>query len=159
MVNMTPKEMNLINDLKKQEKLCIEKYRQYASRACDNRLKCLFQELEQHENHHLQMLEEMGRGQIPQDAQNGQQNNAQNNRLNTAWCAPENTCSQQDFETDKFLCQDALSMEKYVSSAYDTDIFEFSNTGMRDALNRIQKQEQQHGEKIWQYMNENNMYN
>ena len=54
MVNMTPKEMNLINDLKKQEKLCIEKYRQYASRACDNRLKCLFQELEQHENHHQQ---------------------------------------------------------------------------------------------------------
>lgn len=158
MVNMTPKEMNLINDLKKQEKLCIEKYRQYASRACDNRLKCLFQELEQHETHHLQMLEEMGKGQIPQTTQN-QQSNQQGNQANASRCAHENTCSQQDFETDKFLCQDALSMEKYVSSAYDTGIFEFSETGMRDALNWIQKQEQQHGEKIWQYMNENNMYN
>ncbi|MBR6526024.1 MAG: spore coat protein [Clostridia bacterium] len=158
MVNMTPKEMNLVNDLKKQEKLCIEKYRQYASRACDNRLKCLFQELEQHETHHLQMLEEMGKGQIPQTTQN-QQSNQQGNQANASRCAHENTCSQQDFETDKFLCQDALSMEKYVSSAYDTGIFEFSETGMRDALNWIQKQEQQHGEKIWQYMNENNMYN
>ncbi|MBE5777349.1 MAG: spore coat protein [Clostridiales bacterium] len=162
MVNLTPKEMTWINDLKSQEKLCIEKYRQYAQRACDNRLKTLFQELEQNEQSHLNWLEEMGRGQVPAQVsgtQGNQNKQAQQNRQESCTdCGGENMCSQQDWQQDQFLCQDALSMEKHVSSAYDTGIFEFADPQFRQALNMIQKQEQEHGEKIYQYMAQNNMY-
>ena len=152
MVNLTAKENTLVSDLKEQEKLCIEKYRHYAQRACDNRLKNLFQQMEQHENHHLQMLDQMTQGQIPQWNENAQQGQQEH-------CSCENTCSQQDWQQDKFLCQDALSMEKHVSSVYDTSVFEFCQKELRDALNWIQKQEQQHGEMLYQYMKENGMYN
>ena len=49
--------------------------------------------------------------------------------------------------------------EKYVSNSYDTSIFEFKDTGVRDALNHIQKEEQKHGEDLYNYMAKNNMYN
>ena len=158
MVNLTPKEMSWINDLKSQEQLCIEKYRQYASRACDNRLKCLFEELEQHEKNHLSMLEAMGRGQVPAgNGGNQQQNQSAAWQQKQANCG-DNVCSDQDWQADKYLCQDALSMEKHVSQTYDTGIFEFQDPAFCDALNKIQKQEQEHGEKIYQYMAANNMY-
>ena len=62
-------------------------------------------------------------------------------------------------ENDKMLCQDSLSTEKYVSSTYNTAIFEFSNTQIRQVLNHIQKEEQEHGQKIYNYMNQHGMYN
>ena len=49
-------------------------------------------------------------------------------------------------------------MEKHVSSLYDISVFEFSDTNMRKALNHIQAEEQQHGEKLYAYMNANGMY-
>lgn len=36
------KEMSLLQDLKKSEQLCIEKYTQYADKACSTELKNLF---------------------------------------------------------------------------------------------------------------------
>ena len=59
---------------------------------------------------------------------------------------------------DKMLCQDSLSTEKYVSSTYDTTIFEFRDTNARQVLNHIQKEEQEHGEKIYNYMSQHGMY-
>ena len=49
--------------------------------------------------------------------------------------------------------------EKYVSAAYNTAIFEFKDTNVRDVLNHIQKEEQKHGEAIFQYMNSKGLYN
>ncbi|CEN80176.1 spore coat protein [Paraclostridium sordellii] len=60
-------------------------------------------------------------------------------------------------EHDKTLCQDALGTEKYVSSTYNTAIFEFKNKEIRQVLNHIQKEK--HGEKNYNYMNQHNMYN
>jgi len=62
-------------------------------------------------------------------------------------------------EKDKYLCEDALSTEKYVSSTYNTSIFEFTDTNIRNVLNHIQKEEQEHGERIYSYMPQNGMYN
>ena len=62
-------------------------------------------------------------------------------------------------EGDKLLCQDALSTEKYVSSTYNNSIFEFRDTNIRQVLNHIQKEEQEHGEEIYNYMNKHGMYN
>ncbi|MEG2144480.1 MAG: spore coat protein, partial [Oscillospiraceae bacterium] len=42
---------------------------------------------------------------------------------------------------------------------YDTSIFEFKNKNVRDTLNHIQKEEQEHGEKIYGFMAQNGMYN
>jgi spore coat protein CotF len=48
--------------------------------------------------------------------------------------------------------------EKYVSGAYDTAIFEFRVPQVRSILNHIQKEEQQHGEAIFKYMEKKGMY-
>ena len=47
---------------------------------------------------------------------------------------------------------------KYVSGTYDTAIFEFKDTQVRDVLNHIQKEEQKHGEAIFKYMESKGMY-
>lgn len=59
---------------------------------------------------------------------------------------------------DKDLCTDMLMTEKYVSGAYDTAIFEFRDPQVRSILNHIQKEEQQHGEAIFKYMESKGMY-
>ncbi|HNZ83265.1 MAG TPA: spore coat protein [Sedimentibacter sp.] len=60
--------------------------------------------------------------------------------------------------SDKDLCTDMLMTEKYVSGAYDTAIFEFRDPQVRSILNHIQKEEQQHGEAIFKYMESKGMY-
>ncbi len=59
---------------------------------------------------------------------------------------------------DKALCMDMLSTEKHVSSTYDTVIFECADTNIRQVLNHIQKEEQEHGEQLFNYMQANGMY-
>ena len=71
----------------------------------------------------------------------------------------QSTVSKTYDENDKMLCQDSLSTEKYISSTYNTAIFEFSDTQIRQVLNNIQKEEQEHGEKIYNYMSQHGMYN
>ena len=68
------------------------------------------------------------------------------------------SCSEEQKKSDAFLCKDALAMEKHVSGLYDTSIFEFSSPVLRDTLNHIQKEEQNHGEQLYEYMSKNNMY-
>ena len=62
-------------------------------------------------------------------------------------------------QEDKILCADLLSTEKYVSSTYNTAIFEFRDENVRNVLNHIQKEEQEHGKKIYDYMASHGMYN
>src|SRR5690606_6150332 len=63
------------------------------------------------------------------------------------------------YQADQDLCTDMLMTEKYVSGAYDTAIFEFRDPQVRQVLNHIQKEEQQHGEAIFNYMQSMGMYN
>jgi spore coat protein CotF len=60
--------------------------------------------------------------------------------------------------SDKQMCDDVLMTEKFVSSTYNTAIFEFRDTNVRDILNHIQKEEQKHGEAIFKYMESKGMY-
>jgi spore coat protein CotF len=66
--------------------------------------------------------------------------------------------TQSGMFNDKNLCSDMLATEKFVSSAYDTAIFECTNSNIRQILNHIQKEEQQHGEQIFNYMQSHGMY-
>ena len=59
---------------------------------------------------------------------------------------------------DCYLCTDLLTTEKHASNLYNTCVFEFGQTALRQVLNHIQTEEQQHGEQIYQYMKTNSMY-
>jgi len=150
-MTLTQKETTLLSDLKSQEQLCIEKYGSYAEKACDPALKNLFQNLKSTEMKHLDTINRIMQG---EEVSMGSAPTAVSESLS---CTPS-TCSQDQKSGDAFLCKDALSMEKHVSSVYNTSIFEFSSPTLRDTLNHIQKEEQNHGEQLYQYMKCNGMY-
>jgi len=148
MINLNPKEMNLLQDQIKHEELCIKKYAGFAAGAQDPQLKQLFEEHKQQEQQHLNTLNQLLCGQMPP-----QQADSQQSASPSAQPAPQ-PFSQEDAD----MCEDLLATEKYVSGTYDTAIFEFRDAGVRQILNHIQKEEQQHGEQIYNYMAANGMY-
>ena len=149
---LTQKETMLLQDLKTQEQVCIEKYNQYAERANDPKLSQLLRTISSAEQQHLSTLEQMEKGTVP--AMGG----GQKQPFQPPASAPASAVSPQGKQQDAYLCQDLLATEKHVSSVYNTGNFEFKDTGMRDALNHIQKEEQEHGKKLYDYMSQNGMY-
>ena len=150
-MTLTQKEKTLLNDLNESEKLCIEKYGKYAENAVKKELKDVFDEIRQVEQTHLNTINEMLEGTQPSTESGGSTFNPV--------AVEKADYNEEEREKDKYLCEDALSTEKYVSAAYNTAVFEFAQPALRKALNHIQKEEQQHGEKIYNYMSENGMYN
>jgi spore coat protein CotF len=154
-LNLTQKERMLLQDQKNHEELCVKKYNDYASRAQSQELKQLFGNFANKEQEHLNSINQMLNGQVPQmnQQQQGQQNQQQGqqnmNQKGSFVSSPE----------DAGLCNDMLMTEKFVSGAYDTSIFEMTDTNVRQVLNHIQKEEQEHGEGLYNYMKNHGMYN
>lgn len=151
-MNLTQKETTLLTDLKSQEQLCIEKYQKYAEMAHDPQLKNLFEELKTNEQKHLDTITQILSGtevKMPSEMPSA---------VSAKLECKLSTASEQDKKTDGYLCKDALSMEKHVSSVYNTGVFEFSSPVLRDTLAHIQKEEQNHGEKLYNYLSCNGMY-
>ena len=150
-MTLTPKENSLLCDLKAQDQLCIEKYGKYADEACDGALKNLFTEIKRTEEGHLSSITRII---------NGEEVTMSSSPSAAAkkWTGQPSSCPADAKKKDEFLCKDALTMEKHVSSLYDTAIFEFTSPTLRDTLNHIQKEEQIHGEQIYEYMKTNGMY-
>ena len=151
-MKLTQKETMLLKDLKASEELCIEQYGTYAERAEDPELKTLFETIRSGELQHLSTIESLMQGTVPMTG-GGQQKQQQNGNSSSGSCE---SCGKAS-KSDEFLCHDALDTEKHVSSVYDTCIFEFSDAGARDALNHIQKEEQQHGKQLYDYMSAHGM--
>lgn len=151
-MQLTQKETTLLTDLKGQEKLCIEKYTKYASNALDPQLKELFTSISNIEQQHLNTLTQIENGTVPQSNSGGGQ------AMKTAFSATYGMGDTPDKQADCYLCSDLLADEKHVSSLYNTCIFEFKDKQIRDALNHIEKEEQEHGKAIYDYMSVNNMY-
>ena len=154
-INLSQKERMLLEDQKKHEEMCVQKYTNYANQAQDPELKQLFKTYAQEEQEHLNTVNQILSGQVPnmQQGQNNQQKQQSNqNQQKTS----QGTLTNQ---SDATLCADLLMTEKFVSGAYNTAIFECVDTKVRDTLNHIQKEEQQHGEGIFNYMNSHGMYN
>lgn len=215
-MTLTQKESTLLKDLRTQEQLCVDKYTKYSSEACDAQLKNLFSQIRDREQQHIQTLDQIASGTVPQMAQGGSQQQSQmtagsqqqqpqmqagsqqqqsqmqagsqqqpqmqggsqqqqpqmqagsqqqqsqmqagsQQQSQTMQFRPSNG-SAQEKQKDAYLCHDALSTEKHVSSTYNTCIFEFRDSAVRNALNHIQKEEQQHGEQLYNYMSANGMY-
>ena len=151
-MTLTQKEASLLNDLKSQEKLCIEKYGKYSDAACDPALKNLFSTIKSAEETHLKTITDILGG--TEVKMNAAPPSAESAKLQ---CSASN-CNESSKNNDAYLCKDALAMEKHVSSVYDTSVFEFSSPVLRDTLAHIQKEEQNHGEQLYNYLSCNNMY-
>ena len=158
MLNLNDNERMLLQDEKAGEELCIEKYKKYSEEASDPELKNLFKELMSKEEDHLKTLNQMLTGTVPTLNTQQKQQNQQNSNTNVSSANVDNK-NQINFKQDKIICQDSLAGEKYVSSTYNSTIFEMRDTNARQVLNHIQKEEQEHGEKIYNYMQSHNMYN
>ncbi len=151
-MNLTQKETELLKDLKSQEELCIEKYGKYGADACDGALKNLFSAIRSTEQSHLQTVEKILAGEEVSSP-------AAPSAVSQTYEGAPSSCGVEDKQKDAYLCRDALAMEKHVSSLYDVSIFEFSNPTLRDTLGHIQKEEQNHGQQLYEYLAKNGMYN
>lgn len=152
-MQLTQKETDLLKDLKGQEKLCVEKYTKYASNALDPQLKELFTSIANVEQQHLNTISQIESGNMPSSQSGGGSQTVKSTFTETYGLG-----DTPDKQADCYLCSDLLADEKHVSGLYNTCIFEFKDTALRDTLNHIQKEEQQHGKAIYDYMSANNMY-
>ncbi|MGN9165813.1 spore coat protein [Tissierellaceae bacterium HCP3S3_D8] len=149
-IKLSQKERMLLEDGKKQEELCIKKYRGYANQVQDMQLKNLLMEIAQEEQHHYNMIDDMLQGKAPNMSHSGMKVQASQNNNNVQGISIDTN--------DQVLLEDLLSTEKYVSGFYDTTVFEAADPTVRQAVQHIQKDEQSHGEKLFNYMNQNGMY-
>jgi len=143
-MKLTQKESMLLQDLKTSEEICIEKYGQYAKKAEDQALADLFLTIRAKEEEHLKTINSLMQGTVPM--MGGGQSGG------TSQPGDGQTAKKSHSKTDEYLLKDALDTEKHVSSVYDTCIFEFTDAGARSALNHIQKEEQEHGQMLYDYM-------
>ena len=165
---LSQKERMLLEDLKSEEDLCVVKYRNHAQQAQDSQLSQLFNRIADVEQNHYNTVNQLlqsggqsqpgqkgqgsGQGQQPgQKGQGGGQIGQASGKIN------QNQGSSSG-STDKYLLQDMLTIEKHVSSAYNTSIFEMTQPNIRQALQQIQQDEQGHGEQLYQYMSSHGMY-
>ncbi|MBQ1501582.1 MAG: spore coat protein [Firmicutes bacterium] len=146
------KEQTLLQDLRSGEELCIDKYAGHEAAAASPCLREIFHRIGQQEKSHRDTLDRILAGDPPPlpaaAGQSGQE---------AAPCVNYDT--EEDHRRDRYLCADALATEKHVSSTYNVSIFEFKDKAVRDLLNHIQKEEQEHGKMIYDYMAQNGMYN
>ena len=152
-IQLSQKERLLLEDQKSHEEICVKKYKSYAKQAQDPQLKDMFNSFAQKEQEHLDSVTQMLQGQVPD--MNQQQSQSQGQQGGADMQPAE---QQGGSQKDAALCNDMLMTEKYVSGTYDTAIFECKDTNMRKALNHIQKEEQEHGEGIFNYMSSHGMY-
>lgn len=157
-MNLSQKERLLLEDQKSHEEICIKKYTEYANKAQDPQLKQLFNTYAQEEQQHYDTINQLLSGQIPNMNQQGQQNQ-QNQQSDQQNHKNQQTKTNINSQVDAMLCSDLLMTEKFVSGTYDTAIFECRDSQIRNVLNHIQKEEQQHGEGIFKYMESKGMYN
>ncbi len=168
-MNLSQKERYLLEDQKKHEQICILKYNNYAAQATDPELKQMFQAFAKQEQQHYNTINQLLSGQVPNPQQQQQQQQQKQDQQQAAQGQGQQAQQQQQQgqqqgmqamqnQSDEALCTDMLMTEKYVSSAYNTAVFEFQDTNARQVLNHIQKEEQQHGEGIFNYMKKKGLY-
>lgn len=177
MITLTNKERMQLEDEKNLEDLCVKKYTSFANQANDQALTEMFNRHAVDEQRHYDIINGMLQGQDPPMAQqqnqqqnaSGQQGMQQNAGQNQAQqntpqqplanSQPQTMGQAMSSQDDCTLCTDMLATEKHISSTYDTAVFESAQPIVRQTLQKIQQDEQRHGEEIFNYMNSHGMYN
>ena len=149
-MKLNQKEVQLITELKSQEELCVQKYDFYAAQAKDPELKSLFRKILKYEQAHYDMLNELSNGTVPAIRHKA----PLADKYEPKGAHPGD---QKSKDFDKFLCTDVIATEKYVATAYNDDLFYFASTDVRNVLNAIMTDEQNHAEMIWKYKVANKM--
>jgi spore coat protein CotF len=172
---LSQKERMLLEDLKKEEDLCVIKYQNYAQQAQDSNLSQLFNKIASEEQKHYdtvnsllqgsgqggssQTVSQMGQSEGLQQSQSGGQMSQASGKVALNRMGSDSSSQMSSGSgSDKYMLHDMLSTEKYVSSAYDTSVFECAQSSVRQALQQIQQDEQNHGEQLYQYMSSHGMY-
>ncbi len=150
-MTMTKKEQSLLKDLQSEEKMCAEKYRLASEKANDPLLKEMFAEIGDAEENHYNVVTDMLAGNVPEP----EGVEAHHPKTPEQLRSKANRAGKKE---DAYLLSDLLATEKYVSAAYNTSIFEFSDEKARQTLNGIQQQEQHHGKQLSDYMQANGIY-
>lgn len=176
-MQLSQKERMYLEDLKSHEELCIQKYTKYANESECQNLQQIFQNLASKEREHYNTINQILSGQVPNinaqgqgQSQSGMQSQAGGMQGQSGMQSQQSTMQSQQgsaggqgqanySRNDYTLVSDMLSMEKHVSSTYDTAIFEFQDPNLRQVLNHIQKEEQEHGQELFSYMQSKGMYN
>lgn len=140
----------LLKNLQQQEQLCRDKYAFYASEAKDTELKELFGRIKDEEAEHLETIGKLLSGQTP-EVGTAAPKDYQPKGTYTAMS------NEEDKKHDELLCSDSIAVEKYVSATYNNDLFGFASPKIRQILNHIQTEEQQHAEMIYSYKTANQM--
>ena len=153
-MQLSQKEKDLLKDMKDTEKLCIEKYTKAAEYAHDPQLKQLCINISQIEQGHLDTLTKIENGQTPASASSGGSQSQQKPVFTECYGAADTEEKKQD----SYFAQDLLTAEKHASHLYDTCVFEFKDDNIRQQINHIQKEEQEHGKQLYDYMQKNSMY-
>lgn len=146
------KERTAIQDLQTQEQNCVQKYEKYGNEAKDSVLRDLFSTLKQDEQHHYDSLTQVLNGTVPPCNCNDKRG-AEYSPTATYKVAEES----EDKKTDCFLATDCIGTEKMVSSEYNSNVFVFSDPGVRKLLADIQIEEQNHAEMLYKYKTVNGM--
>ncbi|MBQ6358511.1 MAG: ferritin-like domain-containing protein, partial [Clostridia bacterium] len=115
-MKLTQKESMLLQDLKTSEKICIEKYGQYAEKAEDQALKDLFLTIRAKEEEHLNTIHSLMEGTVPMMA--GGQGNQQSGQGNPPQPGDGPATKESKSKSDEYLLKDALDTEKHVSAVY-----------------------------------------
>lgn len=151
-MQLSEKQKSLVEDLMSQEELCIQKYSQYTNLAKDEELKRLFRNIRETEEEHHNSLHHLLEGECPTV-------NEHSNAVSNYNPVPTyvGNFDKKDKEFDQYLCTDSITTEKYISTAYNDDLFQFGEPEVRKLLNHIQTEEQNHAEMIYKYKTVNSM--
>lgn len=151
-MQLKEKEITTIQDLRTQEKTCIEKYARYEQQAKDPVLKDLFRKLKQEEQKHYDSLGKVLEGNVV--ACDCNDSDGKNYNPKATYSAGDQS---EDKQNDNFLATDCIGTEKLVSGEYNTNVFNFAQPLLRKLLADIQIEEQNHAEMLFKYKTVNAM--
>ena len=146
-------ERTAIENLRTQEKSCIEKYQKYAQQAIDPELKKSFLNSYTKKSRHItNSLTQVLDGTVPSsDCNDSDGRDYEPRAIYTA------ASQSEDKMHDAFLATDAIGTEKLVSGEYNTNVFMFGDSDLRKLMADIQVEEQNHAEMLYKYKTANGM--
>lgn len=149
---LTETEDTTIRDLQTQEQSCIQKYDRYSREAHDPVLKDLFTELKGYEQEHYDSLQQVLTGKVPDCDCNDDK--GRNYNPNATYDQLTDSLEKKE---DCFMATDCIGSEKLVSGEYNSNVFNFRDSGIRKLLADIQIEEQNHAEMLYKYKTVNGM--
>ena len=154
-IQLSQKERKVLQDQKKHEEVCIRKYDHFAQKASDPQLRNMFAHFADQERQHYNSLDQLLQGRQPTPSGGGR-NRQQTNPPAYSPSHNRDELGQQHCE-DAIMCRDAMMMEQFISDSYNQGLFQSMNPVVRQTLQHIQDEEQQHGEGILNYLQEQGM--